>query len=549
MLKKAHRSFLIIILIGKVLATTNGAAPFRKEENLRIKDDLAVFPLIREAIQKTSERPSLPFAITSGEGHFKIHYSLSGYDSVSVLDGNLDGIPDYINEVARTAERVYKILIDTLGFNPPPVDGIDGNEIDIYVVNLGGNYYGLTFPESEVTDTPQKADYTSYLEIDNDYAESSYNSKGLDGLHVTIAHEFFHMVQLGYNYFMSNSLSDQYGDTYFLEWNSIWFEERAYPEVNDYLYYISSFFINPSKSIWTRDYWYSLGIFLKFVLNKYGEHTLVKVWEKMRDENKYAMDAFNEVMEELNTNIFDLWNEFFTVIYYSDGKFLPEKSLTPDAEFFPELNYSFKLKFHRDDNTLSVTGRISPCGTLPVLVTFSGNQFTYLKDLKGNLKHSISRFLLDRYLYSDVTMLLKWYDDIFIGDTRLKDTLAIFITNANIDSSIQVSFGIVKSEEEPEGNSRIVSIYPNPILLNIIDKLNIELDIRKRYKNMEILIYDLLGRQIYRKKYGEEYLGLGQMSFEVDVNKLSQKNISSGVYILCITLDSEILSRKITILK
>ena len=184
------------------------------QSRMNIKHDLVLPGLPKESPQVLYQRPVLPQVYNAAEGHFQFHYTNTGTDAVAQVYTNPDGVPDFIYEAGRCAERVYRLLIDTLGFQPPPSDGIDGDATDIYVKNWGGSAYAYTYPENEVTATPRLYDYTAYTVIDNDYYE--YFTAGLNGLRVTLAHEYFHVVQLGYNWWQSNNLPGATnGDTYF----------------------------------------------------------------------------------------------------------------------------------------------------------------------------------------------------------------------------------------------------------------------------------------------------------------------------------------------
>jgi hypothetical protein len=111
------------------------------------------------------------------------------------------------------------------------------DQYDIYVRELSRqSAYGYTYPENTVATTS-----TSYLEIDNNSTDSIYASKEKDGLHTTIAHEFFHAVQFGYY-----SLFDA---QWWQETTAVWMEDVAYTEVNDYYQYLSSFFNAPTTSL------------------------------------------------------------------------------------------------------------------------------------------------------------------------------------------------------------------------------------------------------------------------------------------------------------
>ena len=54
--------------------------------------------------------------MVSLSGKFHIHYDLSGLDSPILDDSNLNGLPDYIEEVGIAADYVDGILVDVMIF-------------------------------------------------------------------------------------------------------------------------------------------------------------------------------------------------------------------------------------------------------------------------------------------------------------------------------------------------------------------------------------------------------------------------------------------------
>ena len=77
--------------------------------------------------------------------------------------------------------------------------------------NLGGAFFGATFSETQVPDyfIPGNpfSSFTSYIHIDNDFAEPSYSgvndyvARPLDAVRVTAAHEYFHAIHFGIDAF------------------------------------------------------------------------------------------------------------------------------------------------------------------------------------------------------------------------------------------------------------------------------------------------------------------------------------------------------------
>ena len=111
-------------------------------------------------------RPSADFSAVSPSGRFRVHYDTEGSERVDPTDSNANGVPDYVDLTMGVLDSVWVLQIDQMGYNPPPEDGgVDGDEYDVYIVDLGrGGAYGFTYPERAGKTS------SSYLEIDNDYA-------------------------------------------------------------------------------------------------------------------------------------------------------------------------------------------------------------------------------------------------------------------------------------------------------------------------------------------------------------------------------------------
>lgn len=284
----------------------------------------------KEAFAFLQQRPVLRESILSSEGHFKIHYNTVGIDAVDPTDADGNGTPDYVDEAARAFEDAWDLQIDQMGYLPPPSDG-DG-AYDIYIKNLArqgayGYTYPIAYPE---TITP------SYMEIDNNFTDAIYRTRGLDGLRVTAAHEFFHAVQFAYY--------ADYGAAWWQELTATWMEDVAYPAVDDFYQYMrcssiySCFYDTPELSLAAglqdaRLHAFGAAVFAHHVEQIYGADAIKNVWAhlKRRDPSTYRLSLIDEAMPlggfAQVMPRFSAWN-YLTDIraragYYTEARDLP----------------------------------------------------------------------------------------------------------------------------------------------------------------------------------------------------------------------------------
>ena len=190
--------------------------------------------------RNASQRPSdLSETYLSSSERFMIHYDATGGDKAPIqTDINpQNGIPDYVEEVGLIADLSRQTLVETMGFREEVGD--EDGKYDIYIVNSNDLYdaYGWNY-----IDNDDSIEGTSWLEIDNDYAEDVYYTHGLEAMKVTVAHEFFHAIQRAYHERSSGTYIEggiqEISYSYFYEFTSMWFEDVLVPEGNDYLYFL-----------------------------------------------------------------------------------------------------------------------------------------------------------------------------------------------------------------------------------------------------------------------------------------------------------------------
>ncbi|MDZ7345539.1 MAG: DUF6055 domain-containing protein, partial [candidate division KSB1 bacterium] len=295
-------------------------------------------------LQQALSRPiQLPFSRLSASKKFRLHYALEGPDAVADA---------FLIQAAEAFDRAYYLIVEELGYPAPPPDPVDGPEYDVYIHNIGD--YGFSTPEEPSGSADFPYGYTSFVQIDNDFINTY--TKGIDGMKVTAAHEFFHMVQLGMRTFTSTRLDTRW----FYEACASWMEDVAYDEINDYLQYLPHYLNHLDEGIYTFNgiHEYGTALFLHMLEKKYERSIVRNLWEKFAGEELY--DAIDQVLQRRNSSLANelmdhlVWNYFTgsradTVQYYSEGADYPELK--------PNLTQDLQQTLSFSDETQLLSGR------------------------------------------------------------------------------------------------------------------------------------------------------------------------------------------------
>ena len=281
-------------------------------------------------------RPELPFQYVTPSGLFRIHYTETGAGAVPAGDTDGSGVPDYVEEIAASLDHVYHVEVEVLGFQQPPGDGgEDGYEWDVYIRNIP-YYYGMTSISRQISVNPDI--YSTYMELDNNYLHTP--TTGLDGARVTIAHEFNHMIQLGY-IGRDDDRNGSWDDLFLMEATSTWMEDVVYDHINDYLYYLDYFFSVTNRPVNTIDGGreYGLCVLMHYLEKKTGGTAIgPAIWRNV--VNDPALAAMEKTLDQDGLSMRAALGEFYgwnymtgsradTVQFYSEGNLYPEISPGP----------------------------------------------------------------------------------------------------------------------------------------------------------------------------------------------------------------------------
>ncbi len=265
--------------------------------------------------------------------HFCVHWVAEGVDAPDLADTDRDGVPDYVERVQAVAEHVYSIENGKLGWHPPRSDGREGGangKTDVYLDEIGGVLFGYAAPDrGQATKAHRLPRHLhGYLVLDNNYDPFEFpGTTPLHDLEVTIAHEYDHILQFGY---------DAYQDAWFAESSAVWMEDQVYNGVNDYLRYVRR---------WVRHYdtpltansikEYGSAVWNKWLAHRYGRAIVRSAWARAVHTRPggFSVAAYDSAIEAAGGSDFSRdFSRFAADLpeWRTDAVF-PEGNLYPDV--------------------------------------------------------------------------------------------------------------------------------------------------------------------------------------------------------------------------
>ncbi|RKY86987.1 hypothetical protein DRQ09_05210 [candidate division KSB1 bacterium] len=494
------------------------------------------------------QRPVMQNQYITPQGHFKIHYDTFGNNAIPLIDENNNKIYDYIEVAAEAFEKAFSFYTDTLGYNPPPSDnGIDGNEYDVYIENLGYGCYGETYPEDVVPGTSEKS-YYSYIKIHNNFNRGHY-TKGYNGLRVTAAHELHHAIQLGY--------VQRYQDWYFYEITSTWFEDVVYDEINDYYQYLPSLFDNLDRPFNTYNgkHEYGMSIWLHFLAKRFDINITREIWEKMSSEESIeAMDdALNDRGSSFSEEIsrFSLWNYYTgsradTINFYEEGKFYPEVKINVNITTFSDTSFSSSVKYLSSNYCLA---------EVPMVSKFNINAEDQYKQTDvwrvwliqndGEINLTNYKFDLKNKSFSDLsfTSYSEFTKLIFVPTVIEKNSNSL-----SSDGKYRINFKIHLSEPSKSKKNILAGNFPNPFIPENYPKTNIPFILREK-TDVEIRIFSSSGKLVKNMSFKNMNTGMYRNLCQWDGKDNNGKPVSTGVYVCLLKTNSNTDKCKIVLIR
>lgn len=478
-------------------------------------------------------RPVLPDSMFSPSGFFKIRYAREGTDGVPPEDWDSSGIPDYVEEAAVCLDHVYSVEVGALGFNPPPGDRSRfGPEWNIYIRDLPG-FYGMTNSDQLVSQNPDV--YTSYMELDNDYTDTP--TKGLDGLRVTAAHEFFHMIQLGYHGRDDDDDGD-WDDLFLMEAGSTWMEDVVYDYVNDYYYYLPRFFSTMNRSFDYTDGYreYGLCLWFHFLEKRTGGREIVrKIWEEIVSypaiqATDMALRKIGRTFEE-ELALFYGWN-------YMTGSRTDTSRFYPEGIYYPEVKMDATFHFQKDT---TITEEVRPLAAKYFhFYQDDGLGFTIIPtNVNREEDASSEEFALtlirggDYALYTSLGYGIQMR---LVSENYLHwKGVAVVEPPGEAADFIPFNGSLLSFDEED-----LPASFPNPFVLKNHSMTTIPF-ILEGPGDVDVLIVHASG---YRVKRVSEYYESGGLQFyNWDGKDDDGEQMPSGIYIYVVTLGSKLVRK------
>lgn len=319
----------------------------------------------REQLQRTiyweNEIPKVGQKSTiSANNIFKVHYDTVGYHAPPMADINRNGVPDYVDSVCFYFDFVYDRYINQLGFRSPyPDKGSRGSDhYDVYLWDLGnsdsdsdtvqgyhiGGTYGSTYSSNrDVIISQPFARMYSYIIIDNDFA--STDSVRKRGLKPFPAYKYPGIpslkVTIAHEFF--HAIQFVYGvsqpaNITVMEMNAVAMERVFFPEIKDYLIYVRALFKNPSSypfGIDNQNTGYGHSIFNQFLIENFGIGMMKTMWEKVADGNE-VYSAIDLTLKDLGSDLKSSWCKFIEWAYYTGSRSVPGMYFS-NAEEIPSI--------------------------------------------------------------------------------------------------------------------------------------------------------------------------------------------------------------------
>lgn len=295
--------------------------------------------LAAAAGEALAQRPALAGEATYGVtgGSVLVHYATTGADAAPTRDDNMDGVSDFVAEVASTAEDALSRLT-AMGFRRPLGDGAEGGDgrIDFYLRNLM-NADGSAGVDSCTGGAGGQC--VGYAIAENDFAGFSYPTV-TEGIRSVVPHELFHLIQMAYASGQTAAWS---------EGSAVWAVEELYGDANsDMERFLPSFLPRNARPLERTggglgdNYPYGAALWPYFLAKRFDAKVILDAWA-VSSEAKPFLDAIDSVLATRGSSVLAAFAEMtrwnlFTGARAAGGRYPSSASSWPMVTKEPPIS-------------------------------------------------------------------------------------------------------------------------------------------------------------------------------------------------------------------
>ncbi len=471
-------------------------------------------------LQRASMQPIRQRTLISPSGKFTLHWDESGVNAVPPEDISTNGVPDYIDSALVIFDQVWQFEIDTLGFQAPPGD--DGNPVRTYHIYFSDMpYYGLTYYSGIDIPALPGENYTSYMEVENDFL--GFPTDSLAGLKVTAAHEFNHAIQFGYNV--------RPEDFYFYEMTSTWMEDMMYPDINDYYQYLDSFFGSVSNTSFTyynsyTVYPYANCLYLKMLTEQFKAQIITQIWERIKVENSLTAITGIVALAPYNSSWLSSLNQYALWLYFTGSRSKTGQYFS-EAVNFPEVIIKSGDYIFYDQNF----SQNIPVGALAnryILFYGLSNQVIIFDiETKGLPQAGFQT------IRGQQNSGFNPINSVYTDPASPADTLMLILTNAEIGDT---TFSVLSNSSQSD------QIYygPNPVNVAAGQRW---IEFRNLPPQAELSIFNISGKMVF---HGENPK---QTVMQWNLKNSRGESVATGVYLFVIRGSNLLKTGKIAVIR
>ena len=487
----------------------------------------------QQNIKKILQKPELQDSLITPNGYFKIHYDAAGINKPSY--DNL-AVNECLSLISQTLDSVYNFEIKYLGY---PFPNHDQSPYDIYITSSTSGSYGYTQPDVETG----AGTFSSYIVVHNNYL--NFQTHGINGARVTLAHEFYHAIQIA-DYIYRYNL-----DGFFYELSSTAMEDFVYNTINDYYNYLPYYFNNTESAFGCSDcnggeQEYALAIWNIFLRDRFGNNDikngynlLKRQWQLMPQMR--ALAAINNSILEYGSTYRKEFNEFGIWLFYTNyravnGLYFKEAANYPLLNILNEVgsipnNIINGSAFPTSENYLRFTQKTSTNNfdTLDVIISNS--------DYRNGIDSLSRQFAYQLSVSYNPTASANNYDATVSSNNNSVWSSTVILNN-NI---------IIRDTTNPAPPAVSADYaYPNPFFYSLNNHIEIPTSVND-YRKVDLDIFTVSMKLVYSIN---DFAAPGKRgSYVLRWNGRDSKgeSLPSGVYIYYTKAGSNTTSGKIVI--